>query len=260
MSLTRSARAPNSAASARGRPNSLTSVAPGAEKRSVICDVIAALCSDASRSRWPTREPTRRAGITNNGSRTTARTVICHDRLSITASVSTRVMTLVTTPERADVNARWAPMTSLFNRLTRAPVRVRVKKAIGIDCTWANTRRRRSRMRCSPSRDDSSRSSTPTTVSTTATTARRTARPITTLTSPPSTMASTARPASTGARTPSRAANVARERKATIVRRCGRANSATRRQVPRSTRRRVPSSCIALRSALHIWKSATPSR
>ena len=63
MSLTRSARAPNSSASACGRPNSLTSVAPGAEKRSVICDVIAALCSDASRSSWPTRDPMRRAGI-----------------------------------------------------------------------------------------------------------------------------------------------------------------------------------------------------
>ena len=36
-----------------GRPNSLTSVAPGAEKRSVICDVIAALCSAASRSSAP---------------------------------------------------------------------------------------------------------------------------------------------------------------------------------------------------------------
>ena len=50
MSRTRPARRPNSAASSSGRPNSLTSVAPGAEKRSVICDVIAASCTDASRS------------------------------------------------------------------------------------------------------------------------------------------------------------------------------------------------------------------
>ena len=50
MSRTRSARPPNSAASAAGRPNSLTSVAPGAENRSVICEVIAALWSAASRS------------------------------------------------------------------------------------------------------------------------------------------------------------------------------------------------------------------
>ena len=66
MSLTRSARRPNSAASSAGRPNSLTSVAPGAENRSVICDVIAALCSAASRSSAPTLAPTRRAGMTND--------------------------------------------------------------------------------------------------------------------------------------------------------------------------------------------------
>ena len=52
-----SARRPNSPTSSSGRPNSFTSVAPGAEKRSVICDVIAALWSAASRSRRPTRDP-----------------------------------------------------------------------------------------------------------------------------------------------------------------------------------------------------------
>ena len=46
-------------------------------------------------------------------------------------------MTLVSTPDKAEVNARWAPITSLFSRLTRAPVRVRVKKATGIDWTWS---------------------------------------------------------------------------------------------------------------------------
>ena len=198
MSRTRPARAANSATSSSGRPNSLTRVAPGAEKRSVICVVIAALCSEASRSSRPTREPMRRAGITNSGSRASASTVICHDRLSITPTVSTSAMTLVTTPDSAEVNARWAPMTSLFKRLTRAPVWVRVKKAIGIDCTWANTRRRRSRISPSPSRADSSRSSSPTAASTTATTAMSTAIPMTTPVSRPSTMASTARPASRG--------------------------------------------------------------
>ena len=76
MSLTRAARRPNSSASSSGRPNSLTRVAPGAEKRSVICDVMAALCPAASRSRCPTRAPTRRAGITKTGSRTMASRVI----------------------------------------------------------------------------------------------------------------------------------------------------------------------------------------
>ena len=62
---------------------------------------------------------------------------------------------MVTTPDRAEVNARCAPMTSLFSRLTSAPVWVRVKKATGIAWTCSNTRRRRSRIRPSPRRDDS---------------------------------------------------------------------------------------------------------
>ena len=56
----------------------------------------------------------RRAGITNTGSSTSASSVICHDRPSITASVSTSVMTLLTTPDSVQVKARWAPITSLF--------------------------------------------------------------------------------------------------------------------------------------------------
>ena len=43
MSRTRVARWPNASASCTGRPNSLTRVAPGAENRSVICEVMAAL-------------------------------------------------------------------------------------------------------------------------------------------------------------------------------------------------------------------------
>ncbi len=46
-------------------------------------------------------------------------------------------MTLLTTPERVEVNARWAPSTSLLSRLTRAPVWVRVKNCNGIRCTWS---------------------------------------------------------------------------------------------------------------------------
>ena len=63
-SATRSARATNSVSSCAGRPNSFTSVAPGAENRSVIWVVIAALWSAASRSRWARRAPMRRAGMT----------------------------------------------------------------------------------------------------------------------------------------------------------------------------------------------------
>ena len=150
--------------------------------------------------------------------------MIGHDRLNITASVRTSVMTFVTTPASADVNAPWAPITSLFKRLTRAPVWVRVKNAIGIDWTCSNTRRRRSRINRSPRRDDARRSSIPTAAPTTATSARSTAIVTTMPPSRCSTIASTARPASTGVRTPRIAATVARARNAAIVRPWGRAN------------------------------------
>ena len=70
-------------------------------------------------------------------------------------------MTLLTTPDSVQVKARWAPITSLLSRLTSAPVRVRVKKATGMRCTWPNTARRRSRIRPSPILDDCQRSATP---------------------------------------------------------------------------------------------------
>ena len=52
------------------------------------------------------------------------------------------------------MTARWAPITSLFMRLISAPVWVRVKKAIGMRCTWSNSATRRSKIRPSPIRDD----------------------------------------------------------------------------------------------------------
>ena len=88
--------------------------------------------------------PIRFAGRMKIGSRTSARNVICHASVIITATVSTSWMTLVTRPDSVEVKARCAPMTSLFSRLTSEPVRVRVKKATGIDWTWPNTARRRS--------------------------------------------------------------------------------------------------------------------
>ena len=85
------------------------------------------------------RAPMRRAGMTNTGSITSESTVICHDRVNITAAVSTRLTTFETSPDSVEVNACWAPSTSLFRRLTSAPVCVRVKNASGIRCTWSNT-------------------------------------------------------------------------------------------------------------------------
>lgn len=135
MSRTRPARAANSADSSSGRPKSLMRVAPGAENRSVIRVPMAAFSCAASRCILAIRLPMRRAGTTNTGSSTRASSVICQDRVSMTARVSSRVTTLPTTPERVLLKARWAPITSLLSRLTSAPVRVRVKNATGMRCT-----------------------------------------------------------------------------------------------------------------------------
>ena len=243
MSRTWSARSANSSRSNSGSPNSFTSVAPGAENRSVICDVIAALSTAASRSSRPTFAPTRRAGMTNTGSSTIDATVTCHDRLNITTRVRARAIEFVTTPASAEVNARWAPMTSLFSRLTSAPVWVRWKKATGMVCMWSNTARRRSKMIPSPSRDDLSRSSTPTPASRTAIDGDRRRRGSSRCASgSPSTIAFTARPASTGEATPSAADTVASARKARMVERRCRANRPTRRNVCQSTRRALRAS------------------
>lgn len=135
MSRTRRARAANSADSSPGRPKSLMSVAPGAENRSVIRVPIDAFRFAASRCRRAIRLPVRRAGTTNTGSSTSASRVICQDRVSMTARVSSSVTRLLTTPDSVLLKARWAPITSLLSRLTSAPVRVRVKNATGMRCT-----------------------------------------------------------------------------------------------------------------------------
>jgi hypothetical protein len=46
-------------------------------------------------------------------------------------------MMLLTTPDSVDVKARWAPMTSLLSRDTRAPVCVLVKNCNGIRWMWS---------------------------------------------------------------------------------------------------------------------------
>ena len=262
MSRTWSARSANSPRSNSGSPNSFTSVAPGAENRSVICDVIAALSTAASRSSRPTFAPTRRAGMTNTGSSTIDATVTCHDRLNITTRVSARAIEFVTTPASAEVKARCAPMTSLLSLLTRAPVCVRWKKATGMVCMWSNTARRRSKMIPSPSREDLSRSSTPTPASRTAIAAMTAARISTVRTGSPSTIALTARPASTGEATPSAAATVASARNARIVDRRWRANRPTRRNVCQSTRRALRASdrWAELRRALQADMSVMTTR
>ena len=128
--------------------------------------------------------PIRLAGRTNTGSSTSASAVICQDSVNITAAVSTRLTTLLTTPDRVEVKACWAPSTSLLSRLTSAPVWVRVKNASGIRCTWSKTAVRRSKIRPSPIRAEYQRCASDRPASTTARPAMITAIQTTTRTSP----------------------------------------------------------------------------
>src|SRR5215510_15465864 len=59
-------------------------------------------------------------------------------------STRSRVSALDTTPDRVEVSACCAPMTSLLSLLTSEPVWARVKNAIGCRCTCPNTWVRRS--------------------------------------------------------------------------------------------------------------------
>ena len=95
-----------------------------------------------------------RAGITNNGRSASDASVISHESASIATNTIVTVMTLLTTEPSVFVNACCAPMMSLLSRLTNAPVCVRVKNAMGMRCTCANTWRRRSKISDSPMRAD----------------------------------------------------------------------------------------------------------
>ena len=81
--------------------------------------------------------PIRRAGRRKTGKSNNAPTVICHDSANIAINASSRVTVLLMMPAKVSLNVRCAPMTSLLRRLTRAPVRVRLKNAIGMVCTWS---------------------------------------------------------------------------------------------------------------------------
>ncbi len=78
----------------------------------------------------------------------------CQLSANMVMPTTTTLIELETVLDRVEVNARWAPMTSLLSRDTRAPVCVRVKNASDIRCTWAKTLVRRSKIRLSPMRED----------------------------------------------------------------------------------------------------------
>ena len=75
--------------------------------------------------------------------------------------VTATLMVLPMTELKVSVNACWAPSTSLLSRDIKAPVWVRVKKAIGMRWMWMNTLLRMSNMRPSPTREEIQRSQRP---------------------------------------------------------------------------------------------------
>ena len=158
MSRTRPALSAKPSRSSSGRPKSLTSQAPETLNRSVIVAFIVAFRFMPSRVIPATVLPTRRAGRMNRGSRTMASRVMRHSRKKRVTSVVIAVMVFATTVPSVPVRARWAPITSLLRRLTRAPVRVRVKNETGSRCTWSNRATRRSKMRPSPTVAEAHRS------------------------------------------------------------------------------------------------------
>ncbi len=80
----------------------------------------------------------------NSGTSTSEITVTCQDSRNMATSTRTSVTALDTTEDSVEVSACWAPITSLFSRLTSEPVWARVKKAIGCRWTCRNTCVRRS--------------------------------------------------------------------------------------------------------------------
>ena len=165
--------------------------------------------------------PIRRAGRMNTGSITSDSAVTCQDSVNITAAVRTSWMTLLTTPDSVEVNACWAPSTSLLSRLTSAPVWVRVKNCNGIRWTWSYTRVRRLRMMPSPMRAEYHRLTSDRPASAMASAAISTAMRTTAAAAPGWCPVITlmARPASTGVATPMIASSTTATRKIRMSRR-----------------------------------------
>ena len=157
ISRTREARSAYSARSRSGLPNSFTSSAPATLNRSVIREPRSALSDICRWARPASRRPTYFAGKRKTGTNSRAPRVSCHDRTNIVATTSVTDTILLTRFDSTDVNACWAPMTSLLSRETSAPVWVRVKNAIGCSSTCPKTSVRRSKISPSPIRDENQR-------------------------------------------------------------------------------------------------------
>ena len=139
MSRTRPARWLNDSVSKVGRPKIFTKSAPATLNLSLIIVVISAFKLYDSRVIRCRRRDIRRAGMMKSGRTTSEASVIFHERANIAPRTSVTLTMLPMTFEKTSVNACCAPRTSLLSRETRAPVWVRVKKAMGIWFTCSNT-------------------------------------------------------------------------------------------------------------------------
>ena len=124
--------------------------------------------------------------------------MICQLSANIAMPTTSTAMPLETVLDRVEVNARWAPITSLLRRETSAPVWVRVKKASDWRWTWPNTWVRRSKISPSPIREESQPPSTASTAVKTATPAIARASRVTIRSSPARMPSSTIRCTSSG--------------------------------------------------------------
>ena len=139
MSATRLALPRKLLASTIRSPYSETKRAPDTLKRSVIVDDISAFKSNDLRVYIASCRPIHFVGTMNMGSRIRETRVICQERVSIAMVTKTSVSALLTIPDKVDVNACCAPMTSLLILDIREPVWVRVKNAIDCLCTCSKT-------------------------------------------------------------------------------------------------------------------------
>ena len=131
LSRTLAARSAYSASSMPGLPKSLTSSAPATLKRSVIRLPMSALRFICRADSPASRRPMSLAGMRKNGTSASAARVSCQDSVAMAPTIRTSETALLTTLDRTEVKACWAPMTSELSRLTSDPVCARVKKAIG---------------------------------------------------------------------------------------------------------------------------------
>src|SRR4051812_460414 len=251
-SRTSAAFSANCTSSSSRRPNSLSSMAPPTLNLSVIELPKSALPCICSRVSPASRLPTHREANSSNGNVARHSRVTCQLRASIAIPTTTTLIMFDTVLDSVEVNARWAPMTSLFNRDTSAPVCVRVKNASDIRCTCANTVVRRSKIRPSPMREDNQPMLNASPASSTATPAARidstTTSSVSSLRMPSSTMFRTRR----GVTTTRAASRTVSARKTVMAARCGRANLTTRATVSR------PSFCSVMLRSVRMCRHTGP--